>query len=232
MLFRSVELWWAPALVRPEQAGLAQEMRASGVAVTAVSRPVFEKVAYRQSPDGWLAVAGVPGGPLDAVALPPEALVLVGQGIEKPGNLGAMVRTAEALGVDAVVAASAVTDFGNPNAVRASKGTVFAVPLAAGDDGDVLGWARRRGLQLVVTSPRGTTTLTDADLTRPTALVVGAESTGVPQRWLDEADLTVEIPMHGHVNSLNAATAAALVLYEARRQRSGSPRSSAVGSGE
>ncbi len=214
---RPSELYWAPSLVRDTD--LADEIRAAGARVTSVSREVFDKIAYRESPDGWLAIVPAPDRPLDGLVLGPRPLVLVAEGIEKPGNVGAMLRTAEACGADAVVAASAGTDFGNPNVVRASKGTVFAVPVAAAGSADVLAWLRERGLRIVVTTPAGTTRLDRAALTGPVALVVGTEATGVTDLWLEHADETVVIPMRGTVNSLNAATAAALALYEATRQR-------------
>lgn len=216
---RPTRLYWAPSVVRPEQAGLAEDVRAAGARVTTVSRAVFGKIAYRESPDGWLAVAPTPGCPLAALTLGPGPLLLVVEAIEKPGNLGALLRTADAFGVDAVISASGVTDLGNPNVVRASKGTVFAVPVAAAPSEQVLAWLRDRGVRVVVTTPDGTSALPTTPLTGPTALVVGAESTGVTARWLDAADATVVIPMAGRVNSLNAATAGAIALYEARRQR-------------
>ena len=118
-----------------------------------------------------------------------------------------------------MIAASGVVDFGNPNAVRASKGTVFAVPVAAAPSVDVLQWLRRNEIRIAVTTPAGRTALPGADLSGPTAIVVGAESTGVTDLWLEHADDTLVIPMRGRVNSLNAATAAALALFEANRHR-------------
>ncbi|MDQ4117181.1 MAG: RNA methyltransferase [Actinomycetota bacterium] len=215
---RPSELYWAPSLAG-ERADLVHDVRARGARVTSVSRDVFGKIAYRESPDGWLAVVPAPERPLADLELGPRPLVLVAEGIEKPGNVGAMLRTAEACGADAVVAASAGTDFGNPNVVRASKGTVFAVPVAAAGSDDVLAWLRARGLRIAVTTPAGTTRLDRSTLDGPVALVVGTEATGVTDLWLACADETVVIPMRGRVNSLNAATAAALALYEATRQR-------------
>ncbi len=212
-------LYWAPGLVTAERRGVVDELADAGVPVVGVSDAVFAKIAYRESPDGLLAVAAAPGRPLAELALRPDALVLVGEAIEKPGNLGAMLRTAEAFGVDAVVAAAPVTDFGNPNVVRASKGTVFAVPVATAPSADVLSWLRGHGLAVVVTTPQGDAAIGATDLVGPTAIVVGAESTGVTDLWLEAADARVVIPMRGRVNSLNAATAAALALYEADRQR-------------
>ena len=124
------ELWWAPDLVRADQHGLVELARAAGASVTSVSRPVFEKVAYRDGADGWLALTSSPGLELADLTLRDPALVLVAEGIEKPGNLGALLRNVEAFGADALVSAGSVTDLGNPNVVRASKGTVFAVPSA------------------------------------------------------------------------------------------------------
>lgn len=212
---RPSEVYWAPSLVRDP--GLLGDVR--GARVTSVSREVFTKIAYRESPDGWLAVVPAPERRLEDLELGANPLVLVAEGIEKPGNVGAMLRTAEACGADAVIAASAGTDFGNPNVVRASKGTVFAVPVAAADSDDVLAWLRARGLRIAVTTPAGSTRLDRSTLDGPVALVVGTEATGVTDRWLAGADETVVIPMRGTVNSLNAATAAALALYEATRQR-------------
>jgi RNA methyltransferase, TrmH family len=221
---RPTELYFAPSLVRPDQRDLLDDARAAGAAVIPVSGAVFDKISYRESPDGWLAVSVTPGTTLAGLTVGANPLLLVCEGIEKPGNLGAMLRTAEGFAVDAVISASPVTDFGNPNAVRASKGTVFAVPVAAGPSGQVLEWLRDRGIKIAVTTPQGTTPLPAAELTGPTAVVVGAESTGVTDLWLEQADETLVIPMLGHVNSLNASTAAALALYEARRQRASRPQ--------
>lgn len=214
------ELYWCPDLTRPTD--LLDRARAAGARPVSVSREVFGRIAYRESPDGWLAVVPSPVRPLDGLDLRPDALVLVAEGVQKPGNVGAMLRTAEAAGVDAVVTATAEvggTDFANPNVVRASKGTVFAVPVATGGSQRVLDWLVRRGVRVVVTTPAGTTALGRADLTGPTALVVGTEATGVTDLWLRGADETVAIPMRGTVNSLNASVAAAVALYEATRQR-------------
>ena len=193
------------------------------VDVVRCSRSAFEKVSYRESPDGWLAVADDPSRSLSDVALPADALVLVCEGIEKPGNLGAMLRTADAAGVDAVVAADPVTDWANPNTVRASKGTVFAVPVAAAPAAEVLAWTRLQGLRLAVATPGAETQLTDADLRGPVAIVVGAEHAGVAEAWVRAADVALAIPMRGQVNSLNVSTSAAIVLYEALRQRRPAP---------
>ena len=220
-----------PEIVDEAERPLADLARVAGAEVVTLSRSAFAKASYRESPDGWLAVVPDPTRTLtdlDEVlgrrsdAKPP--VVLVCEAVEKPGNLGAMLRTAEATGVDAVIAASPVADWGNPNVVRASKGTVFAVPIAAAAADEVIGWLRGHGLHIVVATPDAQREVPDVDLTGPTAVVVGAEHDGVTAGWFDQAvvgpDVTAaRLPMVGRVNSLNVATSAALVLYEITRQR-------------
>lgn len=190
-----------------------------GAEVVRLSRPAFEKVAYRESPDGWLAVVPSVRTELSALTLGDRPLLLVCEGVEKPGNLGAMLRTADAAGLTAVVAAGPVTDWANPNLVRASKGTVFSVPVAAAGSEEVLGWLRANGVTIVATTPDTATVIADVDFTGPTAIVVGAEDHGLSERWLTRAQVAARIPMYGRIDSLNVATAAAIVTYEAVRQR-------------
>ncbi|WP_347354757.1 TrmH family RNA methyltransferase [Intrasporangium sp.] len=202
------------------QAELLDRVRGEGIAVVHLSRPAFEKVAYREGADGLLALVDTVGMPLSALPVDrADPLALLAQGIEKPGNLGAMLRTADAAGADAVVAADPVTDWGNPNVVRASKGTVFAVPVAAAPTDEVLAWARGHDLRLVVTTPEADRLHTEVDYTGRVAVVVGSEKHGVDERMLEAATHRVRIPMRGKANSLNVSVAAAVVLYEALRQR-------------
>ena len=172
------------------------------------------------------AVGGEQAG-ADGVALPADLddllgsipLVLVCQGVEKPGNLGAILRTADAAGVSAVVAADPVTDWGNPNVVRGSKGTVFSVPVAAAPTSETLEWLRDKNIPLIATTPDTDVMHTDIDLSGPVAVAVGTEKYGLTDEMLGAATSRVRIPMVGQVNSLNVATSAAIVLYEAMRQR-------------
>lgn len=216
-LFYCADLMGADAAAGAE---LVARARSAGAETIAVSRTVFERMAYREGPDGILAVVPSPGAALASLDVPAGALVVVAQRIEKPGNLGAMLRTADAAGVAAVIAADPVTDWGNPNVIRASKGTVFSVPVAAADTGSTLAWLAERGLTLVATTPDTSVRHFDADLTGGIAVAVGAEKWGLDERMLAAAGLRVRIPMAGRADSLNAATSAAIVLYEAVRQRS------------
>ena len=177
-----------------------------------VSVRVLEKMAYRAEPEGVLAVVEIPQR-----ALPDTpSLLLVAVGIEKPGNLGAMARTADAAGADALVVAEAEADVWNPNAIRASTGAVFTLPVVEATR-ETIGQLPVSKVAAVVDAP---TTYTDADLTQPTALVVGAEDEGLDAAWREACDVQVAIPMHARsVDSLNAATTAAILLFEAVRQR-------------
>jgi TrmH family RNA methyltransferase len=220
---RPLTLYVCPDLAGGDAQPMIDRVAGLGAEVVRVSRAVFGKIAYRESPDGWLAVLPqVPTG-LNQLDLGPRPLVLVCEGVEKPGNLGAILRTADAVGVAAVVAADPGTDWGNPNVVRASKGTVFSVPVASAPSAEVLAWMAERSLSLVAATPDGDTLLTDADLSGPTAIVVGSEARGLPEAWLDRADVRVRIPMFGRADSLNVATSAAILLYEAVRQRLANP---------
>ena len=212
-------LYCCPELVTDERAGLVERIAGLGSEVVRLARPAYEKVSYRDSPDGFLAVVPDPTRALAALDLPDDALVLIVEGIEKPGNLGAMLRTAEAAGVHAVVAASPVTDWANPNVVRASKGTLFAVPVANAPTEEVVAWLRARGARIVVATPEADQLVTDVDLTGPIAIVVGTEHEGVTETLKAAADHLVKLPMAGRINSLNVSTAAGVAVYEAMRQR-------------
>jgi TrmH family RNA methyltransferase len=216
---RPETLYYCPELFADDSSPAELFAAANGAELVQLSPAAFAKVAYRESPDGWLAVVPEVATDLAGLRLGPDPLVLVCEAVEKPGNLGAILRTADAAGVAAVIAAAPVTDWGNPNLVRASKGTVFAVPVASAGSEEVLGWLRERGIAIVVTTPHTDLAYTDVDLTGPTAIVVGAEKHGVSDAWLAAARHRVLIPMSGQANSLNVATSAAIVSYEAVRQR-------------
>jgi len=202
------------------QTDLLGRLRHDRVEVVHLSRSAFEKVSYREGPDGLLAVVDRIGVSLGDLRVDgPDHLTLLSQGVEKPGNLGAMLRTADAAGVDAVVAADPVTDWGNPNVVRASKGTVFAVPAASATTAEALDWIAANEIRLVVTTPETDLLHTDVDYTGRIAIAVGSEKHGADRTLLDAATHRVRIPMHGKANSLNVAASAAIVLYEAVRQR-------------
>ena len=214
-------LYYCPELMldAATQTRVVDDVRRSGVDTVQVSRAAFEKAAYREGPDGFIAVVPAVVRSCADLVVGPNALTVLCQGVEKPGNLGAMLRTADAAGVEAVIAADPVTDWGNPNLVRASKGTVFSVPVASDSTAQTLAWLDAHGIALVATTPDTDLDHTEVDYTGPVAIAVGAEKYGLTDEVLEHAAYRVRIPMVGKANSLNVATSAAIVIYEAVRQR-------------
>jgi TrmH family RNA methyltransferase len=206
-------------LAGPDARAALDALAERGVPTTSVSEQVFEKIAFGDRAEGIVAVVRIPELGLDRLALPPDPLVVVVEGVEKPGNVGAVLRSADGAGADAVIAASAGTDLFNPNAIRASAGTIFGIPLAAATSGDVQAWARATGLRLVAAQVHATRPYTDVDLRGPVAIILGAEADGLTAAWDAPDVLPVAIPMRGVADSLNVSVSAAVLLYEARRQR-------------
>jgi TrmH family RNA methyltransferase len=184
-----------------------------------VSPTVLTRVAFGQRSDGIVAIVATPTTTLDELALPADPLVVVAESIEKPGNLGAIVRTADGAGAQAVIAADPRTDLFNPNAIRASLGTMFALPVVAASSGETLEWLAKHGIRLIAAQVDASVAYTEVDLRGPIAIVLGSEAEGLGGAWQDPRVEPVAIPMHGIADSLNVSIAAAVLLYEARRQR-------------
>lgn len=184
-----------------------------------VSRPVFEKISYRDNPDGWLAVFPTPKTSLNDLRLSTVPLLVVAESVEKPGNLGAILRTADASGVDAILLCDPRVDAWNPNVVRASRGAVFSIPVVECDNESALKWLKSRKIRALAATPSAAMLYTNGDMNGPTAVVVGTENEGLTEFWLKNADEKMKIPMSGKVNSLNVSVSTALILYEAVRQR-------------
>ncbi len=184
--------------------------------VTVLAPAAFERIAYGR--DGVAAVAVRPSFDLESISPSHPALILVVERVEKPGNLGAMLRTADATGA-ALLVADAATDLTNPNVVRASLGSLFTVPVAQATSVEVRSWLANRRVAVAAATVADGVPPWRIDLTGPVALVVGAEHTGLSSPWLETAAELVQIPMVGTVDSLNASTAAGVLLYEAVRQR-------------
>ena len=189
-----------------------------------LSELAFRKVSYRDTPDGLLAVAPMLETSLESVTVTQNALFLVVDGLEKPGNLGALLRTADAVDVDAVFVTGAGTDLTNPNVIRASMGSVFSRPVLNVEADRLLAWLRAHEVTIVATTPHTQTSYWEADYTEAVAIVLGAEHEGLSEAWLEAAQSRVSIPMRGLADSLNVGTAGALLLYEAVRQRRTSSR--------
>lgn len=180
---------------------------------------VFRKMSYRDRPDGFLAVAAPIRTALAELQLPPKPLVVIAEAIENPGNLGTILRSSDAAGVDAVVVCDQCTDVNNPNVVRASVGTLFSVPLALASTDETLAWLQADSIRCMAATPHTDTLYFDLDMTGGTAIVVGTEQYGLSETWMQSADHQVRIPMLGQADSLNVASATTLLLFEAVRQR-------------
>lgn len=182
---------------------------------------LYEKVAYRGSTEGIIAeVHSVPRS-LENLRLGERPLVMVLESVEKPGNLGAVLRSADAAGADAVIVCDPLTDIWNPNLIRSSVGAVFSVPVAVCTSADAIAFLKERGIHILTAQLQDSEWYYDTDMTGATALVMGTESTGLTQAWRDSADAHIKIPMLGRLDSLNVSVSAAVLLYEAVRQRKG-----------
>jgi TrmH family RNA methyltransferase len=180
---------------------------------------VLERLAYGDRSEGVVATIAVPDLSLEALVLPADPLVVVLEGVEKPGNLGAVLRSADGAGADAVIVADPRTDLFNPNAVRASLGTIFTVPVAAAPSTDVRRHLASEGLRILAARVDGSQAYTKVDMRGPLAIVLGSEAGGLTGAWTGEDVVPVRLPMLGVADSLNVSIAAAVLLYEARRQR-------------
>ncbi len=214
------EVWACPARLDGPGRALYDAIRAGGVAGVEVTEQVMDKVAYRERSDGLLAVAPRRVRRLEELVLPASrpALVVVLEDVEKPGNLGAVLRIADGVGAHAVLACGGA-DTDNPNVLRASRGAYFTVPTVAAPRDEITAWLRARGVRMLAADPAGADLWDACDLAGPVALVLGAEHDGLTPTLKAACDGTVRIPMHGAGDSLNVATAAAVLLYEAARQR-------------
>lgn len=198
---------------------LLEQCRKAGAELLECAESVFLKMSYRDRPEGLLAIAPQMRRSLESLSLPPNPLLLVAEAIEKPGNLGTILRSADAAGVAAILVCDRCTDIYNPNVVRASIGTLFAVPVVEVTSEQALDWLRARSIRILAATPHADAEYTDVNLRKPTAIVVGSEQYGLSRTWMDRADLKVRIPMLGQADSLNVAAATTILLYEAVRQR-------------
>jgi len=208
-----------PLLAGPDARAALDRLSEQQVEIMATGEEAFAKLAFGSRAEGIALVIKPPSLRLDDLALPLDALVIVLEGVEKPGNLGAVLRSADGAGADAVIAASPRTDLMHPNVIRASAGTCFALPLASAPNDDVIGWLREHDLRIHPARVEGALAYDHADLTGGTALVLGAEDHGLSDAWRGHDMIPVHLPMRGIADSLNVSASAAVLLYEARRQR-------------
>lgn len=184
-----------------------------------LSRAVFEKISHRENPDGWLGIFPTPQTSIEQVKLSQPALIVIAEAVEKPGNLGAILRTADACNADAVLVCDPRVDIWNPNVIRASRGAVFAMPVIEINSHEAVAWLKSKKMRILAATPSASEIYTAVNMNESIAIAVGTEDTGLSDFWMQEANLKVRIPMLGKVNSLNVSIATALLLYEAVRQK-------------
>ncbi len=217
---RVLTVFFCPAMFQGgNEPALLQRCREQGAELLECSPPVFEKISYRDRPEGLLATAPPAGRELDTLPDSGNALVLIAENIEKPGNLGSMLRTADAAGATAVIVCDPCTDINNPNVVRSSIGLLFTLPVAVAEQAAVYRWLCRRGFRVLAATPHAAIAYDCIDMTGKTALLLGSEQYGLSDFWLQHVHQCARIPMAGCADSLNVAAAAAILLFEAVRQR-------------
>ena len=205
-------VFWCPEL-------LAEESISQIPNLIEVSRAVYEKMAYRGSTEGLLAVVHSRQLTLVDLQLPEKPLIVVVESVEKPGNLGAILRSADAAGATAVIVCDPLTDLYNPNLIRSSVGAFFSVPCIACRSEECIAFLKQHGVQILTAQLQDSSLYYDVDMQQATAIVMGTESTGLTQQWREAADAHIRIPMLGRIDSLNVSVSAAILLFEAVRQR-------------
>jgi len=210
-------IFYCPELFLGEnEAELIEKSRAKPILC---SQEVFAKISYRDRPDGLLAIARQSHLQLIDLKLSSNPFLLIAESIEKPGNLGTILRSCDAAGVDAVIVCDPTTDIHNPNVVRSSVGTLFTLPVFEAGGEETLAFLRLHGIRIAAATPHAKESFTSANLTGPIAIAMGTEQYGLSEGWMKRADCQVRIPMRGIADSLNVASATTLLLYEVLRQR-------------
>lgn len=190
-----------------------------GVEIVPVSRNVYERIAYRGGTEGIVAVVNTKKTTLADLRLSSSPLIVVLESVEKPGNLGAVLRSADAAGADAVIVCDPLTDLYNPNLIRSAVGALFTVPCVACSTEECIAFFKEKGIKILTAQLQDSHLYYDTPMTGPTAIVMGTEATGLTPQWRRAADAHIRIPMLGHLDSLNVSVSAAILLYEAVRQR-------------
>ena len=206
-------LFWCPEIFGTE------EPQVDGARLFQVTADIYNKVAYRGGTEGVIAEVNVRQLTLKDLKLQKRALVVVMESVEKPGNVGAILRTADAANADAVIVCDPLTDLYNPNLIRASVGAFFSVPCVACTSEECIKWLKENGIQILTAQLQDSCFYYESDMVRSTAIVVGTEATGLTDQWRQAADAHIRIPMLGIGDSLNVSVSAAILMFEAVRQR-------------
>lgn len=198
----------------------AKSMEKHGIEIIEISQEVFQKLAHRSTTEGVIAIAKTKSHQLENIKLKNKApLILVAEAPEKPGNIGALLRTADAANVDAVIIANPKTDLYNPNIIRSSVGCIFTNPIGSGTTSEIISFLKQQNIQIFCAALQASEDYYKQDFTKPTAIVVGTEATGLSEEWLMQSTQNIIIPMQGEIDSMNVSVAAGILIFEAKRQR-------------
>lgn len=212
-------VFYCPSILGEDKWTEVSSLLAPDTRVYEVSADVYDKIAYRGGTEGIVAEVVPLYLTLHDLQLPPNPLVVVLEGVEKPGNLGAVLRSADAAKVDAVIVCDSLTDLYNPNLIRSSIGGIFSVPCVACSSAECIEFLKGRGVSILTAQLQDSKLYYDTDMVRATAIVMGTESTGLTNVWRKAADAHIRIPMLGRLDSLNVSVSAAILMFEAVRQR-------------
>ena len=219
--FEVTHFYYCPEFFPSDAHGafIEEQKKSAACPIARLSEDAFTKASHREGPDGLIAIAVQQNNVLSDLSLPEQPLLLIIEGIEKPGNLGAILRSADGAGVDAVILVDCVLDLYNPNAIRSSQGLSFALPIVSTNRETLSTWLDTHQIHCCATTPDTEQLHWDVDYRQSIALLMGSESDGLTDYWLERSGDKIRIPMAGQADSLNVAAAAAVCLYEARRQR-------------
>lgn len=203
-----------------------KDIPTDGIEVVEVSSRVYEKIAYRGSTEGMVAIVKTRQHIFEDLEkrMGESPLFVVLESVEKPGNMGAILRSADAAGINGVIVCDPLTDLYNPNLIRASIGAIFTVPTVACTSGECIAWLKKNGIQILTAQLQDSSLYYDTDMRRPTAIVMGTEATGLTTQWREAADRHIRIPMCGKLDSLNVSVSSAILMFEAVRQRQGNKK--------
>ncbi len=209
-------VFWCKEMISADE---LQKILSLSVEVFTVSKSLFSKMTYRENTGGVVVVAKQQNHDLKNIQINSSPLIIVLESVEKPGNLGAVLRTADAANADALIVCDAQTDLYNPNVIRSSIGCLFTVPVASASSEEVIEMLKAKGINIYCTALTASVPYHTIDFTKPTAIVMGTEATGLTEKWLEASAQNIIIPMSGVADSLNVSTSAAITIFEVRRQR-------------
>ena len=220
--FVPLHLYFMPELVHFQQVlEMAKTNTENPVEITEISTEVYQKIAYRGSTEGLLAVFRSKEHSLEDLDLQSKnPLILIAEAPEKPGNIGAILRTADAAALDAVIIANPKTDLYNPNIIRSSVGCIFTNNIATGSTAEIIQFLKRHNIKIYAAALQASKLYTEVDFKESSAIVVGTEATGLSGEWLENSTRNIIIPMNGEIDSMNVSVAAGILIFEAKRQRS------------